>query len=280
MNNSQSSDTYDVDVIVVGAGPIGLITACALGHHGVKVRIFEKRLKPRAHSRANNVWARGQELLHSIGLRAPLAEHAYQIEKQTAFLNGSPLDQVPLDQVDSPFPKVLYSGQDVIEKTLEAQAAAKGAPVERGRDVTALEQDEHGVTITVDAVDEDGNSTGASEQLRCRYLVGADGDEGFVRSSLGLDFNKTKFTGRATRQIDAKLTWQRSTEHDQLWFFVYHHGFAGVLPVWQGYHRMFFLEDENVMPDRDPHRRRDADARARDHRRRDLDVHRPDLAVA
>jgi len=252
MTNSSSITAYDADVIVVGAGPIGLTTACALGHHGVRTRIFEERTAPKPNSRANNVWARGQELLHGIGVRDALAEFSYKIEKQTAFLNGKPLDQVPLDEVKSPFPKVLYSGQDVIEKILTEQAEAKGAPVERGRKVTSLDQDADGVTVTVTTVNDKGEPAGQTETLRCRYLVGADGDKGFVRKSLGLDFEPTKLKGRASWQIDAKLKWQRSTDADQLWFFVYHHGFAGVLPVWEGYHRMFFLEEEDARPDREP----------------------------
>lgn len=242
---------YSTDVIVIGAGPIGLVTACALGHHGVRTRVFEERTGPKPYSRASNVWARGQELLHGVGVRDALAERSYRIEKQTAFLNGAPLDQVPLDEVRSPFPKVLYSGQDVIEKTLTEQAAAKGAPIERGRKVTAIDQDADGVTVTVTTVDKDGGSAGPTETLRCRYVVGADGDQGFVRKSLGLEFEVTKLTGRATWQIDAKLKWQRSTEANQLWFFIYHHGFAGVLPVWEGCHSMFFLEDEDALPDRE-----------------------------
>ena len=252
MPDSPSGAHYDVDVVVVGAGPVGLTAACALGHHGVKTRVFEERTAPKPHSRANNVWARGQELLYGIGVRDALAAQSYRIEKQTAFLDGAPLDQVPLDKVESPFPQVLYSGQDVIEETLGEQAAAKGAPVERGRKVTSIDQDADGVTVVVTTVDDEGRETGASETLRCRYVVGADGDQGFVRKSLGLDFSVDKLTGRATWQIDAKLTWQRSTQADQLWFFIYHHGFAGVLPVWKGYHRMFFLEDEERMPDREP----------------------------
>ena len=252
MPHPANGANYDVDVIVVGAGPIGLTTACALGHHGVQARVFEERTKSKPHSRANNVWARVQELLQSIGVRDALAENSYLIEKQTAFLNGEPLDQVPLDEVESPYPKVLYSGQDIIEKTLTELAAAKGVPIERGRKVTSLVQDADGVTVTVTTVDDDGETVGPEETLRCRYLVGADGDKGFVRKSLGLDFPVDKLTGRATWQIDAKLKWQRSTEANQLWFFVYHQGFAGVLPVWEGYHRMFFLEDEDALPDREP----------------------------
>lgn len=251
MTDSGSSAGFDTDVIVVGAGPIGLTTACALGHHGVKTRILEERTAPKPNSRANNVWACGQELLHGIGVRDIPAELSYRIEKQTAFMDGKPLDQVPLDEVKSPFPKVLYSGQDVIERTLTEQAAAKGVPVERGRKVTALHQDADGVTVIVATMSAEGETAGPTETPRSRYLVGADGGKGFVRKSLGLDFEPTKLAGRANWQIDAKLTRQRSTDADRLWFFVYHHGFAGVLPVWEGYHRMFFLE-EGALPDRGP----------------------------
>jgi len=244
---------YDVDVIVVGAGPIGLTTACALGHHGVKFRLFEEKPKPKPYSRANNVWARPQELLDSIGVRAALAEKSYLIEKQTVLLDGRPLDQVPLDKVKSPFPKVFYSGQDVIETTLSEQVAKTGGAVERGRRIVDIQPDEHGVSVSVIPLNEDGEPDGQAEQLRCRYLVGADGDKGGVRKAAGLDFEmEERFEGRANRSIDARLTWRRSTDCDQLWFFVYHNGFAGVLPVWGGYHRIFFLEDDTGMPDRDP----------------------------
>ena len=83
-----SQSTFDTDVIVIGAGPIGLTAACALGHHGVRTRVFEERAKPKPNSRANNVWARVQELLHRIGVRDALAEFSDEIGKQTALLAG------------------------------------------------------------------------------------------------------------------------------------------------------------------------------------------------
>lgn len=179
--------TFDTDVIIVGAGPIGMTTACALLHHGVRCRIFEGQKAPESYSRANNVWARTQELLTSIGLRDALAEYAYLIEKQTVFLDGQPLDQVKLDEVDSPFPKVLYSGQDVIEKTLSEQIIQRGGRVERNREVTGIEQDDEGVYVSVVTVSDDQNDT-EPERLRCRYIVGADGNEGTIRKAVGLDF--------------------------------------------------------------------------------------------
>ena len=62
------------DVLIIGAGPIGLTTANALRHHGVNCRVLEEKPEPSKYSKANNVWARTQELLHGIGLRDALAE--------------------------------------------------------------------------------------------------------------------------------------------------------------------------------------------------------------
>ncbi|MCG5249499.1 FAD-dependent monooxygenase [Methylorubrum extorquens] len=90
------------------------------------------------------------------------------------------------------------------------------------------------------------------ETLRCRYLLAADGAKGTVRPLLGLDFEPERFEGRMNRQVDAKLAWRRSEEPDQLWFFYYERGFCGVMPVWGGYHRLFFLADDTGVPDRDP----------------------------
>ncbi|WP_410603552.1 FAD-dependent oxidoreductase, partial [Bacillus sp. SIMBA_008] len=58
MNMTPRSDGFDTDVIIIGAGPIGLTTACALAHHGIEFRVFEQRRQPKPYSRANNLWAR------------------------------------------------------------------------------------------------------------------------------------------------------------------------------------------------------------------------------
>ncbi len=243
---------YDADVIVIGAGPIGLTTACALRHHGVSCRLLEQRTKPSPHSRANNIWSRPQELLHGIGARDALAEKSYRIERINNLLNGHPTAPLEVARVASPFPDVLYSGQGEIEEALARLVGDRGGSVERGRKVTAIEQDDAGVTVTVVGVDDDGHERGEPERLRSKYLVGADGAKGFVRKSLGLDFETEKLPGRANRQMDAKLKWRRSTAPDQLWFFVYRHGLCGVMPVWGGYHRLFFLADDAGVPEREP----------------------------
>lgn len=249
-----SPHDFDTDVIIVGGGPIGLTTACALAHHGVDCILIEQRREVKPWSRANNLWARPQELLASIGVRDAIAEHAYAITHVNTLLNGRTVDPIEIADVPSPYGPVLYSGQDVIETTLAEQAEAKGARIRRGRKVIGFVEDENGVTLTlIPAGENDGDAPiGPEEMLRCRYMIGADGAKGFVRRELGLDFEPEKLPACMNRQVDAKLSWHRSTDFDHLWFFYYPRGFCGVLPVWGGYHRLFFLADDTGIPDRDP----------------------------
>jgi 2-polyprenyl-6-methoxyphenol hydroxylase-like FAD-dependent oxidoreductase len=246
MPDHNSPSGFDAEVIVVGAGPVGLTTGCALRHHGVACLLLEERTEVKAYSRANNLWARPQELLASIGLRDALAEKAYAIHTINFFLNGTPTSPIAIEDVASPYPRVLYSGQDVIERTLIAEFEARGGRLERGCKVTGIVPDETGVTVILERGD------GAPEKRRCRYLVAADGSSSTIRPLLGLDFELTRFENCMNRQVDAKLSWRRSGQSDQLWFFYYERGFAGILPVWGGYHRLFFLADDTGVPDRDP----------------------------
>lgn len=244
------SDTLislDADVIVVGAGPVGLTSGCALRHHGVSCLLLEERTETRAYSRANNLWSRPQELLASVGLRDALAERAYAIDQVNFFMNGTPTMPIRIADVASPYPQVLYSGQDVIETTLTERFEERGGAIERGCKVVDVASDETGVTVTFRRGED-----GPEERRRCRYLVAADGAKSSVRQLIGLDFPLERFEGRMNRQVDAKLSWRRSLEPDQLWFFYYERGFCGVMPVWGGYHRLFFLADDAGVPDRDP----------------------------
>ena len=241
----------DTDVVVVGAGPIGLTLACALAHHGVRYRVFEERTEPNETSRANNLWSRPQELLEGVGVRSALAEKAYPVSRSNVVVKGKALPQ-DVHELSSPFPEPLYTGQDVIETTLEELSARTGSPVERGRRVLSLSQDADGVELVVGDGRPAEEQDGHGERVRCRYVVGSDGNTGTVRGSIGVEVPVERFEGRATRQVDARLGWRRSNEPDQLWFFPYHHGFAGVLPIWGGYHRVFFLEEEGEVDGQDP----------------------------
>lgn len=244
---ADASDGFDTDVLVVGAGPVGLALACALAHHGVRARILERRDGPAPDSRANNLWSRPQELLAGIGVRDVLAADAHRVHRADVLIDGRPVDTIDFGHVSSPYPTVLYSSQAVMEGRLREVLDGRGVTVEGGAVLETLEQDDDGVTATFTR--EDGTGP---KQVRARYLVGADGVRSTVRDALGIDLPTQELEDRATRQIDATLHWRRPTDSDTIWFFVYPHGFAGVLPIAGDRHRLFFVEEEDEVPDRKP----------------------------
>ncbi|WP_433803578.1 FAD-dependent monooxygenase [Actinomycetospora sp. CA-084318] len=238
--------TTPADVLVVGAGPVGLVLAAALAHHGVRADVVDRRTAPRDSSRANNLWARPQELLAAVGLRDLLARGAHEVVRAEFVIEGRPVDTVRFTDAASPYPAVLYGSQAGIERRVREVLADQGRPVQGGTRLESLEQDDDGVDVVLRGDD------GTVARRRYRYVVGADGADSAVRAAVGLDLPRQQFPGRATRQIDAVLSWRRSPARDTLWFFVYRRGLAGVMPIEGDRHRLFFVEDDAVMPDREP----------------------------
>ncbi|WP_207896963.1 FAD-dependent monooxygenase [Sphingomonas sp. PP-CC-3G-468] len=241
-------------MLIIGAGPIGLTTACALVHHGVRFRIIERAHGISGASKGHNCVARSQELLNAIGVRDLLAAKSYVAPFTQFMLQGKPFARVDTLGSQSPYAGVLFSNQGVMEQVLTDWLTERGVLIETGheaRDIVATNDD---VTVGIIAVDEEGKAEGPVTSVRCRYLIGADGAKGTVRKAADLDFRAEPLPGRALRQIDGKLRWRRPTTPDTARFFLFENGFAGVLPVWEDQHRFFVLEDEGAMPERDPTR--------------------------
>ncbi|WP_035749083.1 FAD-dependent monooxygenase [Glycomyces sp. NRRL B-16210] len=163
------------EVIVVGAGPTGLLLAGDLAEAGVDVTVLEKRGADLSNlSRAFAVHARTLEVLDARGLADELLAKG-----------GSPMPGVnlfgiatlELSKLDSRFPYLLVTPQYHVEAVLRRRAAAAGVRVEHGVEVTGIEQDSSGVTVR----------TGTGE-YRAAYVVGADGVHSAVRTAIDMPF--------------------------------------------------------------------------------------------
>ena len=245
--DNHAHERRDSDVIIVGAGPIGLTLACALAQHGVDFRIFESKSGQSGDSKGHVLNTRSQELLAAVGALDAIAAKSYRPREMQMLLDGKPFARLAPSGADSPHDAGLLSHQGIIESELAATVESRGNSVERNRPVKTVTPDEAGVAVEVGYGD-----TRPPERLRCCYLVGADGAAGTVRKAVGLDFKAERLPDRAIRQVDARLRWRRSTAFDQAWFFLFPNGFAGVMPVWEGVYRLFFIEDEALVPDRPP----------------------------
>ena len=162
------------DVIVVGAGPTGLMLACELAMRGVAVRVLEERRDLPNITRAFGVHARTLELLDARGMADELVTRGLPVY-QVAPAPGALLN---LRELPSRYPMVLIAPQSLTEHVLAERAAQLGVDMVHGAQVAGLEQDTDGVTLRL----ADGTTQRAS------YVVGCDGAHSAVRGLLGIDF--------------------------------------------------------------------------------------------
>jgi bifunctional hydroxylase/dehydrase len=168
-------------VIVVGAGPVGLMLAGELRLGGVDVVVLERRAEPSGESRGLGFTARATEIFDQRGLLARFG--AVETTRQGHF-GGIPLDFGVLE--GSHF-GVRGIPQDRTERLLEQWARELGADVRRGHDLVAVQQDADGVLATVDG-------PGGRAELPGTFVVACDGGRSTVRGLAGFDFPGTDAT--------------------------------------------------------------------------------------
>ncbi len=167
------------DVLIVGAGPTGLLLAGDLAAAGIRVTVLEKRpAKISNLTRAFGVHARTLEVLDARGLADELIPTGRQLTQLRLFSSLS----LDLATLPSRFPYLLSTPQYEVEKLLHRRTTEHGVTFVHDAEVTGLRQDADGVTVEVRGRD------GASATYRAPYVVGTDGVRSAVREALGQPF--------------------------------------------------------------------------------------------
>lgn len=189
-----------MSVIIVGAGPTGLMLAGDLAAAGVDVRVLEKRAQESNLTRAFALHARTLELFDMRGIAAEIVEQGFQVPEVRPTI-GSRAAVLDLRHPESRFPYVLIIQQARTESLLQRRAEELGVVIQRGVEVTGLRQDSEGVDLQVRTADGEGSE-------RAAYVVGADGAHSAVRSLLGVGFSGRDYDTRillADIRLDRKL---------------------------------------------------------------------------
>ncbi|WP_072806496.1 FAD-dependent monooxygenase [Rhodococcoides yunnanense] len=171
------------EVLVAGAGPIGLTAAIELRRRGIATRIIDPLLEPPQYAKAVGVQPRTLELFENMGVLKTILDASIEMRGQIMFQNGVETGRIELSlPPDVPY-WFIGLPQYETERILTERLAELGTVVERGVGIAGLEQDDDGVTATLS----DGSTAAV------RYLIGCDGAHSVVRKQLGLSFEGGAF---------------------------------------------------------------------------------------
>ena len=173
----------DVDVLIIGAGPTGLVAAIDARRHGLSVRIVDQSPQRSPHSKALVLHSRSLEVLDDLGCVAAVLQAGREFRALNIVAEGRPVGRVEFRQLawgDAPYPMWLAIPQSETERCLEERLNALGTTVERQTTLRSLRQGPRGVEADLERAD------GAVESCRAAWLVGCDGARSDVRRALGV----------------------------------------------------------------------------------------------
>lgn len=172
-------------VLIVGAGPSGLVLALWLNRMGVDVRIVDAAAGPGTTSRALAVQARTLELYRQLDLALPVLDQGYAVEAFNVWAEGEHKAHIELGAIGAgvtPYPFLQIYPQDRHERMLCARLQDAGVQVERRCTLEGFREDGDAVVAQL------RNAAGNEEQCEARYIVGCDGARSKVREIIGAGF--------------------------------------------------------------------------------------------
>ncbi|MEV4315746.1 FAD-dependent monooxygenase [Actinocrispum sp. NPDC049592] len=170
-----------MDVIVVGAGPVGLWLASELQLAGVSTVVLERAAERSPHTKALGMHVRTLEVLAMRGALDELLAAGIPVP---AWHFGLLDRRVSFAGLDTPYPFMLAIPQLITEELLEKRALALGVRILREHEVTGISQDQDSVRVTVNS----------ETVLTAAYVVGCDGAGSTVRKAAGIEFPGTAST--------------------------------------------------------------------------------------
>ncbi|MET4049377.1 MULTISPECIES: FAD-dependent monooxygenase [unclassified Rhodococcus (in: high G+C Gram-positive bacteria)] len=190
----------DTNVLVAGAGPIGLTAAIELRRRGISCRVIDPLLEPPRYAKAVGIQPRTLEVFENMGVLKTVLDASIMMRGQIVYTNGQQVGRIELAlPADVPFGFAMLPQYET-ERILAERLAEPGTEVERGVGIVSVHQDAHGVTAT----------TSDSVIDHVQYVIGCDGAHSVVRKQLGLTFEGDAFA-EAYMLGDVEVDWSQPT---------------------------------------------------------------------
>ncbi len=175
----------DVDVLIVGAGPTGLMLANQLARRGVRPMIVDRHSGPAQQSRAMAVQARTLEIYAKMGIVETALALGARATAANMWANGRWTARIPVGDIGkslSAFPYILMLGQDDNEHIMGAKLGDYGVTVAWSTELVAFQQHPDHVEATLKLPD------GTTRKVKAAWVAGCDGSRSPVRELSGITF--------------------------------------------------------------------------------------------
>ncbi len=174
-----ADNATETDILIVGAGPVGLFLANECARRGLRWRLIEEHASQSEHSKALAIFPRTLEIFDMAGIAGPFLENANRVTSVVIATRERTLARMRFQPEDTPYAFVAMIPQNVTERLLVEELQRKGGGVEyETRFVAAVQEGDH-VSATLD-------HKGELTRLTASFVVGCDGAHSQVRRSLNL----------------------------------------------------------------------------------------------
>jgi len=230
-------------VVIVGAGPTGVMLAIELARRGIEVRVLDKQSTRPSETRAIGIHARTLEVLHQLGLVEEFLALGHRVDGVIFHLRGRRRAQVRFGGLDTPYPFLLTLSQEHTQRILDDRLESLGVSIERGVEVVDVRQDAGGAEVLITGPDRE-----REQVLHAGWVVGCDGVQSIVRHRLGLAFDGEDY-GQDWLMAEVRTDWP--VRSDRFHIFAHSPAVLAMFPLSSSRWRLFLPQ----VPDRGRERR-------------------------
>lgn len=213
------------EVLIVGAGPVGMTLACILAQNGIRVKIVDKRSSTSSIPRAINICSPVLTIFEKLGLDVTVLKDALKLNEMKVFWNKKPLLNINYKYFKAVHPYFAHLEQSKIERHLEKRLLDLGVQVQRLTSVNKIKQNGHCVDVGFSE-----NSVSKCNEESFAYVIGCDGGNSTIRNLVSIPMEETNYPSHFVL-IDAEVEHQYKNGLNSLQYYASEAGYLIVAPT-------------------------------------------------